>query len=300
MKRGDSVAAKRVRGPYANKGVSTEARALVAEYAEAAHAAGTPLRTFLSFGENTSYSPGRSTLFAHAAAVKAGEDIFVLEETRGRKKRLAEDQLRVLFGAVLEAGEEVDLAKMAQFANDFPGVKADDSTWSRYAKAGQLTFRLVGGRYMPKKMTFEKYGNIYYDCVRELVEDGFFVADRSMWACFDFASNSVRLRRIKTSKARAQNSRSLPQSSTRTPARMPSACGVMASTGLLHCCSPTTQPSTLMVRWLRRSLSGARSMGLLVTGSTGSSPRSSTVLRPTSRLMSLWAATGLSSLLLAC
>jgi hypothetical protein len=153
---------------------------------------------FRSFFADSPYKPGRSTLFEHIAAVEAGGSPFAEEETRGRKGTLTEEQQYVLFGAILEEDDEVDLPKMRALAKKFFGVTAVPSTWSRMAKHGQLTFRLVAGRYMPKQMTTETYGDQYYQCIIDLFNSGFFAADPSKIACFDFASNSHRLQRRKT------------------------------------------------------------------------------------------------------
>jgi hypothetical protein len=106
-KSGSGAETKRKKAKTSVAGTSWETRQVVAEWAMAAKASGTPVRSFAKNGEKSSYSPSARTLRRQVASLERGEDLFMKEKDTGREPTLLWDQRKVLCGAVLMAKEKV-------------------------------------------------------------------------------------------------------------------------------------------------------------------------------------------------
>jgi hypothetical protein len=145
-KSGSGAETKRKKAKTSVAGTSWETRQVVAEWAMAAKASGTPVRSFAKNGEKSSYSPNARTLQRHVALLERDEDPFKDEKETGRALVLVWEQKKILCGAGLMSEEKVDLLKLGRLSEDYFGVFLPKSTASRYKDELGLSFQLVGSR----------------------------------------------------------------------------------------------------------------------------------------------------------
>jgi hypothetical protein len=189
---------KRGRGEYGSSGVSEETKEAIAWLAKNAVEAGVPLDTVVAWGKGSRYEPKRRTLQLHISRLKRGLPLFKEEKETGAPKLLDAEELEVLWGAILVSEKKVDLKAIQDLAHDLFGVELSKPTAQRYAKEGELGFNLLGARPLPPRTTWGNYVQLYYQCVLDLHNSGFFKAPPSLIACIDSASNSRRLQREKS------------------------------------------------------------------------------------------------------
>lgn len=206
MKKGSPLLRTPPRRSYASKGVSSDARELVAQYAQSARDSGTPLAAFAKIGEKTDYAPSKRTLQRHVAALDAGTTPLSHEKASGASKSLTDEQCEVLFGWVLWSPKKVDLDALIATSARFFGVSISKPTASCYCTAGELSTQLTGKRPMPKKLSRDEYVLGYHEYVLDRHNDGFLSIDPSKLACADFFTDSHRTERDTT-----LNGKGLPQ-----------------------------------------------------------------------------------------
>jgi hypothetical protein len=210
-KSGSGAETKRKKAKTSVAGTSWETRQVVAEWAMAAKASGTPVRSFAKNGEKSSYSPSARTLRRQVASLERGEDLFMKEKDTGREPALLWDQRKVLCGAVLMAEEKVNLEKFSGLSEEYFGVPLAKSTASDYCRQLGLSFQLVGGRPMPKNLTFDEYVLGYFEWVLNSRNEGFFNVDVSKLACADSFTNSIRTFREKTLNGIGRKQKKFPR-----------------------------------------------------------------------------------------
>jgi hypothetical protein len=210
-KNGAGAEAKRKRAKRSTDSASWETRQVVAEWAMAAKASGTPVRSFAKNGEKSSYSPNARTLQRHVASLERGEDPFKDEKETGRAPALLWEQKKVLCGAVLMSEEKVDLLKFGRLSEDYFGVFLPRSTASRYKDELGLSFQLVGSRPMPKRMSNDEYVLGCVEFLQNCRNEGFFNVDVSKLACADSFTNSIRTFREKTLNGIGKKQKKFPR-----------------------------------------------------------------------------------------
>jgi hypothetical protein len=96
-KNGAGAEAKRNRAKQSTDSASWETSQVVAEWAMAAKASGTPVCSFAKNREKSSYSRNAQTLQRHVALLERGEDPFKEEKETGRAPALLWEQKKVLY-----------------------------------------------------------------------------------------------------------------------------------------------------------------------------------------------------------
>jgi hypothetical protein len=210
-KSGSGAESKRKKAKTSVAGTSWETRQVVAEWAMAAKASGTPVHSFAKNGEKSSYSPNARTLQLHVAALEKGESPFKEEKETGRAPALLWEQKKVLCGAVLMSEEKVDLLKFGRLSEDYFGVFLPRSTASRYKDELGLSFQLIGSRPMPKRMSNDEYVLGCVEFLQNCRNDGFFNVDVSKLACADSFTNSIRTFREKTLNGIGKKQKKFPR-----------------------------------------------------------------------------------------
>ncbi len=195
MKRFASGEVTTRRGQYMSKGVSPETKVALAQYAAGAKREGVSIPAFVGFGAEADYQPKTRTLQAHVAAINAGESPLLEEKKSGSQKKLSEEELHILFGAVLADEKPVGCKQVQDHSWKLFGDPLSQPTASRYMQLGELSYQLHGTRSMPSGMSFEDYVLRYHEQLLELQRKSFFTHGARLTFCIDSATNSHRIRR---------------------------------------------------------------------------------------------------------
>lgn len=141
------------RRKYGGAGASPETKEAIGLFAAQLKRVGVSFSASAELLQNTPYSPSKSTLAAHAAARRRGEEPLSKKKKSGKELKVPVELQHVLAGWVFLQTTAVELSDVTTACNDLFGITISNSTSSRLMKKLGLSLQLASTRPTTRKRT---------------------------------------------------------------------------------------------------------------------------------------------------